>query len=315
MSQERRFRGGLERPFDWRALARRHGIPEHDARGLYEEAVRQAGAYREPRRYQETIYLELLEGARPTARGPSPGKVTRTMRLQAERAGKRRRSSISRLTGQPIAPGKVTLASYVDSSHGSAHGRAHGRHDESLINEEGARLARHQAPSEPGETRADATTRPVETSLAVALGDVDTLDARDRALLADEYGIDVAVPHAGEDIAAWPLPPVTWTSTPAFLAQTARPMERPAMYAARLEVAQDASSDWRQALQRERAGAPGDAELPGGSGEPLPPALRARMETAFDHDFSHVRIHTDSASGDAARQMKAHAVAQGSHVF
>jgi hypothetical protein len=216
MSQERRFRGGLdghERPFDWRALARRHGIPERDARRLYEEAVRQASVYREPRRHQEAIYLELLEGARQKAQRPSPGKVTRTMRLEAERTGKqRRRLYISRLTGQPTAPGKVTLTSYL----APAHRPAHGRHDESSINKELARLVRNRTCSEePEEIRADETMRLYEASLAVAMGDLDSLNGRDRELLADEYGIDVDVPRpdeADEDIAAQPLPEATRTS-------------------------------------------------------------------------------------------------------
>ncbi len=62
----------------------------------------------------EEIYLALLTDARRDASRPSPGKVTRTMRLEAERAGKKRRNArVSPLTGQPIAPGKVTLTSYL----------------------------------------------------------------------------------------------------------------------------------------------------------------------------------------------------------
>ena len=216
MSQERRFRGGLdghERPFDWRALARRHGIPERDARRLCEKAVRQASVYREPRRHQEAIYLELLEGARQKARRPSPGKVTRTMRLQAERAGKqRRRSYISRLTGQPTAPGKVTLTSYL----APAHGPAHSRRDESSISEELARLARNRTfLDEPEEPSSDETMRLYEASLAMAMGDLYSLDARDRELLADEYGIEVDAPQpdeADEGTAAQPLPEATRTN-------------------------------------------------------------------------------------------------------
>jgi hypothetical protein len=117
MSRERWFRGGhdgQERPFDWRALARRHGVEEQEARELYEEAVRQASARAEPRLHQESIYLELLARAGRPAWRPTPGKVTRTMRREAERRGeKRRRSHVSLLSGQPIAPGKSTLTSYL----------------------------------------------------------------------------------------------------------------------------------------------------------------------------------------------------------
>lgn len=66
-----------------------------------------------PVRVQE-VYLALLANARRDESRPSPGKVTRTMRLQAHQAGKRRRPSISRLTGQPIAPGKLNLTSYLE---------------------------------------------------------------------------------------------------------------------------------------------------------------------------------------------------------
>ncbi len=117
MGHERWFRGqqdGQGRPFDWRAQARQHGIPERRARALYEQAVQQArGAAGS--RVQE-LYLALLSDARPDAWRPAPGKVTRTMRLEAERAGKKRSARVSSLTGQPIAPGQVTLTSYLARS-------------------------------------------------------------------------------------------------------------------------------------------------------------------------------------------------------
>jgi hypothetical protein len=113
MGHERWFRGqhdGQGRPFDWRAAARQQGIPEYRARSLYERAVQQArGAVR-----MEEIYLALLAEARRDASRPSPGKVTRAMRLEAERAGKKRHDGrVSPLTGQPIAPAQVTLTSYL----------------------------------------------------------------------------------------------------------------------------------------------------------------------------------------------------------
>lgn len=325
MAHERWFRGqhdGQGRPFDWLTPARQHGIPEDLARSLYERALQQARGAGSSR-VQES-YLALLAEARPDASRPSPGKVTRIMRLQADRAGKRRRPSHgSRLTGQPIAPCKTPLTSYVDPLHGPmrgpARGPAHERHDERAMSEELARLVRARAFSEPEDARADAAIHRFEASLAVALGDVDALDARDRELLAAEYGVELGVawPDAvNEDSAMPPLPGVTPAHLEHAVGQRegapARPVER---LAARLEVPQDASSDWVQAMQRDRGKAPGDVTLPAGTGQPLPPALRARMEAAFEHDFAHVRIHTDSASGDAARQMKAHAVTEGSHVY
>src|SRR5690606_34484493 len=91
---------------------RQHGIPGKLARALYEQAVQQA--YGATQGHVQELYLALLAGARRDATRPSPGKVTRTMRLQAHRAGKRRRPHVSRLTGQPIGPGKRTLASYLE---------------------------------------------------------------------------------------------------------------------------------------------------------------------------------------------------------
>jgi hypothetical protein len=119
MTWDRGFRGqndGHERPWDWRALARRHGVPERDAQALYEQAVSQARAYREPYRHEQAIYLDLLKEARQRAWRPTPGKVTRTMRLQAERMGKKGRGArVSQLGGRPIAPGKRTLTEYLDA--------------------------------------------------------------------------------------------------------------------------------------------------------------------------------------------------------
>jgi Domain of unknown function (DUF4157)/Bacterial SH3 domain/HNH/Endo VII superfamily toxin with a SHH signature len=117
MGYERWFRGqhdGQGRPFDWLTLARQHGIPEKLARALYEQAAQQAQAQRAAHGREQELYLELLADARTNAWRPSPGKVTRTMRLEAERTGRTRRTShVSPTTGQRIAPGKVTLTSYL----------------------------------------------------------------------------------------------------------------------------------------------------------------------------------------------------------
>src|SRR5690606_17530378 len=91
-----------------------YGIPAEDARRLHDEARRRARTHREPRQQQQTIYLELLEAARQAAARPTPGKVTRTMRRAAERAGTApRRAGLSPLTGQPIAPAKRPLTAYL----------------------------------------------------------------------------------------------------------------------------------------------------------------------------------------------------------
>lgn len=49
----------------------------------------------------------------------------------------------------------------------------------------------------------------------------------------------------------------------------------------------------------------------GSSGRPLAPALRQDMEQRFGHDFSQVRVHSDSAAGQSAREVNAHAYTVG----
>ena len=60
-----------------------------------------------------------------------------------------------------------------------------------------------------------------------------------------------------------------------------------------------------------------DAALHGlsGAGQPLPDAVRERLEAAFGHDFSHVRVHTDGTAARAAEELRAHAFALGADVF
>lgn len=50
------------------------------------------------------------------------------------------------------------------------------------------------------------------------------------------------------------------------------------------------------------------------SGQPLDAGTQALMESRFDHDFSAVRIHTDAAGADSARDVNARAYTVGSHV-
>lgn len=45
------------------------------------------------------------------------------------------------------------------------------------------------------------------------------------------------------------------------------------------------------------------------SGQPLDPQLRSLMETRFEHDFSQVRIHTDTQAAESAHEMQARAYA------
>ena len=50
-------------------------------------------------------------------------------------------------------------------------------------------------------------------------------------------------------------------------------------------------------------------------GTPLPEAVRVRMERAFGHDFSHVRIHTDGGAAQAADDLHAMAFAIGRDIY
>ncbi len=51
------------------------------------------------------------------------------------------------------------------------------------------------------------------------------------------------------------------------------------------------------------------------TGAPLPESIRVRLETAFGHDFSHVRIHTDGAAAEAAEALHALAFTIGRDVY
>jgi hypothetical protein len=51
-----------------------------------------------------------------------------------------------------------------------------------------------------------------------------------------------------------------------------------------------------------------------GGGSPLAPDLRDEMQGRLGHDFSDVRVHTDSAAHDSAKSVNAHAYTVGSNV-
>jgi hypothetical protein len=51
-----------------------------------------------------------------------------------------------------------------------------------------------------------------------------------------------------------------------------------------------------------------------GGGEPLNDETRSFMESRFDHDFSDVRVHTDSRASESAKSVNAHAYTVGSNV-
>ncbi|MBW1876961.1 MAG: DUF4157 domain-containing protein [Deltaproteobacteria bacterium] len=56
-------------------------------------------------------------------------------------------------------------------------------------------------------------------------------------------------------------------------------------------------------------------EIASSSGQVLPQEHRERMEEAFEHDFTRVRVHTSGAAGRAAEALNAHAFALGSEIF
>jgi Domain of unknown function (DUF4157) len=49
-------------------------------------------------------------------------------------------------------------------------------------------------------------------------------------------------------------------------------------------------------------------------GSPLAPRLQASMQDQLGHDFTHVRVHTDAAAADSARDVQARAYTVGAHV-
>jgi hypothetical protein len=49
-------------------------------------------------------------------------------------------------------------------------------------------------------------------------------------------------------------------------------------------------------------------------GQPLDPATRADFELRFGHDFSHVRVHTDSAAAQSTRDLNANAYTAGRNI-
>ncbi|MFI8106552.1 DUF4157 domain-containing protein [Streptomyces sp. NPDC086023] len=52
----------------------------------------------------------------------------------------------------------------------------------------------------------------------------------------------------------------------------------------------------------------------GSGGQALDPEVRSDMEARLGHDFGDVRVHTDGAAHDSAKEVGAHAYTVGSHV-
>jgi hypothetical protein len=51
-----------------------------------------------------------------------------------------------------------------------------------------------------------------------------------------------------------------------------------------------------------------------GGGQPLDAGVRGGMEASFGHDFSDVRVHTDTRASDSAKAVQAHAYTVGSDI-
>jgi hypothetical protein len=68
------------------------------------------------------------------------------------------------------------------------------------------------------------------------------------------------------------------------------------------------------ATAQQGASAPSVHNVLQSSGQPLDRGTRAFMESRFDHDFSHVRVHADAAAAESARAVHAQAYASGNHV-
>lgn len=52
-----------------------------------------------------------------------------------------------------------------------------------------------------------------------------------------------------------------------------------------------------------------------GGGHAMPDALRSQMENSFGHDFSNVRLHTDSAAADMSSSINAKAFTHGNDIY
>lgn len=68
----------------------------------------------------------------------------------------------------------------------------------------------------------------------------------------------------------------------------------------------------RHATQESQASVPASVEaVLAGSGRPLEPLVQHEMGQRFGHDFSHVRVHTDTPAQQSARDVNAHAYTVG----
>jgi hypothetical protein len=67
-------------------------------------------------------------------------------------------------------------------------------------------------------------------------------------------------------------------------------------------------------FQAREGGAASRGAPPLAAGQPLDPSIRSRMEPAFGHDFSRVRIHADDGAARTAADLHAHAFTYGTSI-
>lgn len=314
MSRERWFRGdheGQEPPFDWYGLARAHGIAVEQAQSLYEEAVRRARAGRGERRSARDIYLALIDDARLAAWQPAPGKVTRTMRLQADAAGKKRRKShISPLTGQAIAPGKRTLTSYLEPPVRGRRGAEQASHE------------RERLETIAGSFRAMGVSVPADLQNALARAGHSEL--ADEARRGERAASDAAQSMA-------PVrEPLLEHMVPGTAAHRRHEASVDALFGHfealdALDEEEAAAGVDIEPRRTEVVSAPltGPQELlrsvlrtaARSTGQSLPTHLRAQLERALGAELSGVRVHTSVAAGAAARAIDAVAFTTGQDIY
>lgn len=317
VSRERWLRGEQEgqEPFDWYGLARAHGVTIEQAQALYREAIRQAGKGQGSRRSARDIYLELLAQARPETRRPAPGKVTRTMRLAAERAGKRRRKT-------PAAPGKRTLTSYLEPPPASS------RH----ASQEQQRLETTAGPS-PASAGSGATSparerlvpgtaayRRYQANLLAAHGHLEELDALEAEESASAESEASSTGSGVELDTTRPLPTSPWTDMARSFGQRSAGgndhfwfRQNPARPAAAGMVFRKEDDPRGSTHLREPSGI--DDALRFVTGQPLPEMLRRQMEHLLGADLSGVRVQTSDRAATAASAAGAKAFTVGPNVF
>ncbi|ACY16386.1 DUF4157 domain-containing protein [Haliangium ochraceum] len=252
---------GRERPFDWYALAKQYQIPPAQAQDLYEQAMREVEHASSSHRNAEALYRELLEQAHPAGTTPTPGKVTRSMRLEAEW---NQRTITKRA---PTAPGKRTLSSYIEPSK-SGPRRAVQQPRSFLASN--APLAQLQA---------QLTQVRNQQSIAMGRFDEDRVDELDEQARALEACIAAASGEYAENSEA---APEVAKSLPGY----------DAVHEILADLARRQPGEANEPDKREPA-------APLSAADALPDDVRARMERGFGIGFQDVSVHPDSphASG------------------